>query len=184
MPTVHTETNKSPLYCKYCKNHLTKYQESKVMTSLSFNCPTCATDRYEFEVGVKVLPSSAKHMMITGVRDSVWYHSTHRPDWWYKKETYDNPIYIGTYNAAKRRWRDCASSAAYADSPFWMYKLRLNPKVKIHPRVLVDDYLDSDTADKASDKAVRFVNIFESPGSISLALPGDFVQIIECKELT
>lgn len=185
MPLIHTETNKSPLYCKYCGQHLSRYLAQRAISELVFDCVHCDTVRYEYNLSAKVLPSSAKFMKIGNVRDSVWYHATYRADWWYKKDTYNGPVYIGTKNSAKKRWKDLTSAdSPSAATPFWMYKLRLKPGVEIHPRVLVDDYLDYETAEKARTKVVRFTNIFESPGSISLALPGKFVDLLECEELS
>lgn len=182
MPLIHTETNKSPLYCKYCKQHLSKYQERQVSTTYQFKCRYCNVIRTEFQVAAKVAPSSVRHMKIGAVRDSMWYHATKNSNWHEDKDGFDNPVYIGTRSAANRRWSDLTSGST-RPFKYWMYKVRLKDGVKIHPRVLMDDYVSSGTVQKAHSSAVRFVNLFESPGSISIALPGEFIEIIDCKEL-
>lgn len=154
-----------------------------MMHTLESYCTKCDIGLDEFDVKVKVLPSSAKFLKIGPVRESFWYHSTRTEGWDEKHHKFTDPIYLGTRNSAMRRFNDLRTMTPQPNSLGWLYKVKLKPGVKIHRSVLKDDHLDHTTAEY-EDRLVRYVNVFESIGSISLIThPGDF-QIIDCKELT
>lgn len=182
MPSVHKEIKKSPLYCLACKTHASKYSQNQFLRSLVVYCQKCDQYNDESEVGVKVVPSSAQYIKIAPTRQSYWYHSTYVDRWGEKYTEFGDPIYLGTRNAAIRRYKDLASDPTFTKESGWLYKVKLKPRVKIHRYVLDDDHLMPSTAE-FQDRVVRYVNLFESVGSISLVTRADQFDIVDVVKL-
>lgn len=185
MPSIHVETAKSPLYCLKCGTHCSKYAENKFLHHLIVECRKCGWSADEYGLGVKVLPTSGEFLRVGPTRDSYWYHSTHVEGWAEKYTEFSDPIYLGTRVAAIRRFKDLASDPKVRrpSGKGWLYKMKLKPKVKIHRSVLSDDHVNPSSAE-FDDRVVRYVNLFESVGSISLITRPEHFNIIDVKELS
>lgn len=77
-----------------------------------------------------------------------------------------------------RRYEDCRTPSSF---PGWMYKIKLKKGAPILRKVLEDDYCNPDTGEYK--EVVRYVNMFESVGSISLVSDPEYLEVIDCQEL-
>ena len=139
-------------------------------------CVTCDRTLSEFDVEVHVIPSSAKYLRVGMVRDSYWWHSTTVPRW-SRQVPSDIPIKLGTKASAMTRWNDTGGDYEMKGR---LYKVKLAPKVPILRKVVRDDHVDDQyLGDWYSDTVVRYVNLFESIGSISLITRRDHFEVVE-----
>ena len=176
MAKVATAKGRSALFCPNCKNYFSKSQEQTFRSVYSMRCETCERTLSEFDVEVHVIPSSVKHLKVGAVRDSYWWHSTSFPRW-SREVPSDLPIHLGTKNAAMRRWNDTGGDAGVKGR---LYKVKLAPKVPILRKVVQDDHIDDQyLGNWYSDTVVRYVNLFESIGSISLITRRDHFEVVE-----
>lgn len=176
MAKVATAKGRSALFCPKCKNYFSKSQEQTFRSVYVMTCSFCHTVATEYDVEVHVIPSSVKHLKVGMVRDSYWWHSTSVPRW-DRQVPSDLPIHLGTKNAAMRRWNDTGADAKVRGR---LYKMKLAPKVPILRKVVIDDHIDGQyLEDEYSDTVVRYVNLFESIGSISLITRRDHFEIVD-----
>lgn len=173
------DSSRSSLSCRWCKTHFSKYQENQIISELESKCQSCLRINDEFDVTVGVRKSSAKFMQIAPVRSATWYHSTRVDDWGEKIQGTSSALYIGSYASAMNRYKHTNSKFFKGG---WLYKVKLKDGVKIHPTVRRDDYVDRDIT-QFPDRVMRYVNLFECPGSISLIVRSNHFDIIDCKEL-
>lgn len=178
MPKVALSPGRSALYCPKCNTHLSKYKERKFLSEYEVVCSTCSNHMSEYDITVAVIPTSEKFLRVGAVRESLWYHSTSRKDW-DDNVPDDVPIYLGTRAAANQR-RNHTRNRRRDDEAF-LYTLKLKRNVPILRSVTIDDYLDDRYTDrKHAHQVVRYVNLFESVGSISLITRRDHFEVVKC----
>ena len=183
MPKVAPDNRRSTLVCSVCNMYLSKYQEGKFRTEYFADCQFCGAELEAGGLNVHVKPSSAKFLRVDNVRSSYWYHATYVEDWTNEVPS-DLALHIGTWQSAKRRWDDINSGLTYRHTGS-MYKLKLKPNVPILRSVVLDDYVDdAHVGAEFADKVVRYVNLFESTGSISLITRREHFDVIGCTPLS
>ena len=183
MPKVAPDNRRSTLACSVCNMYLSKYQEDKFRCEYFADCRSCGARLNPVDLNVHVKPSSAKFLRVDNVRSSYWYHATYVEDWANEVPS-DLALHIGTWQSANRRWMDVNSGGQkFHDGN--MYKLKLKPGVPILRSVVLDDHLD-DTyiGSEHAGKVVRYVNMFESTGSISLIVRREHFDVIGCTPIS
>lgn len=162
------KAGRSTVRCPYCKMGVTRAQKQKLLEQGSIYCMNLSCDGYLFgleDADIAVLPGSAKFFDANAVRSASWYHATYMEDWMgavFSNAVEDFPIlHIGTRNAALDR----AKHQGYS----YLYRIKVDEDTTIHPQV-VDDATTSwdDLAVNYPHGITRYVNRWESPGSISL----------------
>lgn len=178
MPKVALSPGRSALYCPKCETHLSKYKERDFLSEYDVTCSKCGNRMSEYDIAVSVIPTSEKFLRVGAVRESLWYHSTSRENW-HDNVPDDVPIYLGTRAAAKARRSHTRTELR--DEEAFLYTLKLKRNVPILRSVTADDYLnDHYTYPKYAHQVVRYVNMFESVGSISLITRRDHFEIVKC----
>ena len=183
MPKVATSPGRSTIMCSGCNQYISKYQESAFRRMLRVDCANCGITLDECNMEVHMLPTSAKFKRVQEVRKSEWYHATAVENW-FEEVPDDVPIHIGTSAAAMMRWRDINSSSKRPEAG-WLYRLRIKPSIPIMRGFGPDDYIDSTYLDsRYSDRVIRYVNIVESVGSVSLLTRKHHFEVVSVKGLT
>ena len=199
MPQSVVDAGLSPFRCGNCGNHIEKsaerfssyWQEVPVLA-----CETCG----DAQAGcITVAPSSAHLLQKTAVKESVWYHATYVEDWFekvstghgMKRETGDFLyIHVGTEDAS----RDLADSKYFTHprdgERIMLYKLKVKSDAVLAPSILNDietwwDYssVTAETNTAIGGDAVRYLNRWESPGSISLLVDARMLELVNVEEL-
>jgi hypothetical protein len=199
MPQSAVDAGLSPFRCGACGNHIEKSAErfsSYWQDVPMLACNVCGGSQTGC---ITVTPSSAHLLQVEAVKESIWYHATYVDDWFekvstghgMKRETGDFLyIHVGSENAS----RDLANSK-YFTHPRDGEKIRLYQlKVKSDAILAVPIYNDIETwwdysSVTAETKAaiggdvVRYLNRWESPGSISLLVDARMLELVSVEEL-
>lgn len=181
-PVLKSEAEKqksrSAFRCPTCGRAPTRKHEIRLISSDAAECP-CGEIYDATEATVLVGQNSEKFLDLLTTRESIWWHGTHQHDW--PRKPIEDPdlyyVHIGTYHAAYMRARQ--EKAAY------LHKVVLYWPTKVSPIFLKDrgwwpqKIEGFDLAD-----AYRYVNRWESPGSISLLVDPLCIKTLEVKKLT
>lgn len=199
MPQVAVDAGLSPFCCGNCGNHIEKsaerfssyWQEVPVLA-----CKTCG----DAQAGsITVAPSSAHLLQPTAVKESIWYHATYVEDWFnkvstghgMKRETGDFLyIHVGNENAS----RDLADSKYFTHpedgEKIVLYQLKVKADAVLAPSIFNDietwwDYssVTAETRTAIGGDAARYLNRWESPGSISLLVDARMLEMVGVEEL-
>lgn len=164
------KAGKSAIYCTSCGNHLSR-SEQILYVSNGMVHPEC--DMYgDFQV--KVLPSSSKFMRSGEIPGSIWWHSTNRFRW--MSDILESPsmpiVHVGSRYAALDR----AKHEKYSH----LFKVRVDFNTSIDPEIR-HDICDgwSPYAEDWDYDVTRYVNMWESPGSISLLVKPTSVTVVD-----
>lgn len=162
-------------------------------------CAQCKRRITVYSAGLRVLNDSAPHMDAQKVREDLWYHTTTTAHWieqLIEGETADrdflvrmeqNPdldttvmVHLGTVDAALDR-----AGHRTAFETVYMYVVRLKPGVEIAQVVKEDtndscpNYAGFCERDGYSTEVTRYVNMYESPGSISLLANRKSFEVVD-----
>lgn len=174
---------KSGAYCFQCQYHFDK--ELINSGAQAWECPGCGSGTLEGLTGVSILPEALEFLDDEAVLNTTWFHTTIREDWDERLKGHqgeDTPLtHLGTLEAATVRMEDLKrerESEGLAPAQFYLYEVALLPTMSISES-LADD--DNDSApesvkDWRRDRfekydlfgCTRYVNMYESVGSISL----------------
>lgn len=188
--------------CNHCGEYLSK-RESNTLASHHFvTCSNCqqTVDLYVAH-NLSIDHDSARHIDENNVRNDIWYHATKLENWMdeliegeaehrdFGLGYYDNfdpenvtiMVHVGTVDAALDRAGD---SLNHEKANFYVYALRLKEGVHIAPQILADENeacpsFVADCNGAYSEHVTRYVNTYESPGSISLLVNRTCIEIID-----
>lgn len=159
----------------------------------TFNCPSC-TSIIDWSVGfvpytVEVTPEDAEQLISKeAVKNQSWFHATTVPNW--GEEIMDAGVYIhaGSETAAKERVK--AVQHYTPSSEYYIYELRLKNSTKVADDIYYDDNdwpeVINPTAGPKRDaidktKVNRYVNVWESAGTVSLLSDPRLFEIVGMK---
>lgn len=175
--------------CPKCGNWVDVEGDQRIRKSSSWHCIYCKeylTRDYSYiAVNWESIPLMDEQTALY----STWYHATTRPDW-YNGITMNNAVtHIGTYVAARHKF-----DGIYFTSSKWLYKLRLKPDVLMHPDISDDlncwptqvwdaplvDLINAWHEGEITPRgAVRYVNRYEDPGSISILCDPSVIEVVD-----
>lgn len=182
------KTGPTPL-CKTCGAHLDFDLTREYIKNTGFTIDQrceCGSriDMHTFDIPIQ--ETSRKYLFDTDVFAQTWYHFTsseNRPtfkDWGENLPDSEKNFYahVGTLRSAQDRqlslW-ECRGR---------MYKVRVKPGSRVDARVRVDDsYLHGVRCTSKDAEVVRYLNKFEDPGSISLAVVNTAIEIIDFEDV-
>lgn len=171
--------------CGYCKHVFSGYDSSIINVSEVMGCPNCGLSVRKADCDILVRPSSERYRDLDAVMSSSWFHFTFVDDWFNVvtgKGQLTPAVHVGTFDAAVERGRDAIN---YYDTPTNdLYEIRFKPGTKF------DDLIHSDKEnrweERASDlpyDAARYVNKYESPGSISIICDPRVLEVVAVHNL-
>ena len=187
--TVMEETATSPLSCIHCNTVLSKEDAHNIIKEIEyeeyFKC-SCGKGSSIEELDVFILPTSIHLLDKDVAKDNIWFHTTNRENWETKVKTAERVPYIhaGTFEAAMERHEDRKSTYG------WIYELRMKPECELADDVYSDlnrwdDEVDEDGIFEPDDihydhpkDALRYVNKWESVGSISLLMDPRMMEVV------
>lgn len=181
--TMVPMADRRPYRCPRCETLLTVAQTISVQKWWpNVKCRECNNLLDIYSVKVDLLPSCERFLTDETVLKTQWHHSTYRKDW--HNDVLNSPeypiVHLGTYQAAEARARDIQ------DRPVWEMKYRFVVRLKkdatIDPEVLEDVDEWDDSAALYNYDVTRYVNRFESPGSVSLLAKPDAFTVIRVFE--
>jgi hypothetical protein len=199
MPQSVVDAGLSPFRCGNCGNHVEKSSErfsSLWMEVPLLACKTCG----DAQAGcITVSPSSAHLLQPTLVKDAIWYHATYVEDWFEKVSTGHGMkreagdflyIHVGNEDAS----RDLADSKYFTHprdgEKIMLYRLKVKVDAVLAPSIFNDietwwDYssVTVETKNAIGGDVARYLNRWESPGSISLLIDARMLEMASVEEL-
>ena len=141
--------------------------------------------RFELEAADLHIAAHAKKFLNKKVvTKQTWFHSTFMEDWATAIVSSENEgglvVHLGTREAAKERATDTLMDEYY------LYEVTLNSDVVVSDSIMEDDNYwpdrmnevqGDDHAEFQGVDAVRYVNRYEAPGSISLAINANRITV-------
>lgn len=176
--------DRRPYACPRCESLLTATQVKKIDEWLgSQTCRSCGKKELDlYTVKVLVLPSCERFFIDEAVFKTQWHHSTHLKNWHTAVLTSpDKPtVHLGTHAAAEARARD------NKDRPIWEIRYRF--VVKINKDATIDPEVHEDMDEWYESwelypyDITRYVNRFETPGSVSLLANPNVLTVVRAFE--
>lgn len=182
IPVVKSEAerrkSRSAFRCPRCGNAPTRKHEIQLISSDAAVCP-CGEIYDATEAIVLVGPGSEKFLDLYTTRETVWWHGTHQHDW--PKLPIEDPnlfyVHVGTYHAAVMRARQ--------EKAIYLHKVVLYWSTKVSNIFLKDKgWWPQKVEGIEPADAYRYVNRWESPGSVSLLVDPLCIKTLEVKKLT
>lgn len=190
--------------CDLCGNWFSKAECDTISQRHYARCTGCGRNRQLTQVKVSVLSDSARHMDLDTVRGDLWYHSTTSATWMediieceeedfaflssYRGEPMVDTtlmVHLGTVEAALDRHRERLSHETV-----YMYVLRIADWAPIAEAIKTDEndecpVIAQDCPEQGYSVGItRYVNLFESPGSISLLANRSMIEIVDRMRLS
>lgn len=176
----------SPVRCMECDSYITSEQEDYIFRARSIEdeeCHNCGFDLQEDTVIADIHPTSEHLLDIATAKDAFWFHATNRSDWMgdlleFKDVDEDSVplVHVGTLDAAMSIMADKYSRS---NDLTYLYRVRLAPSAIID-NVLYEDenfWPDRTSEIDCDSKAFRYVNRWESTGSISMIVDPEFLIV-------
>lgn len=175
--------------CK-CGAYLTRTQTEELCYT-SITCQICKTliNNMSELATPSISNDSRQFLNDEGVRNASWFHVTKDPEWASNVSESSNlpVIHVGTKNAAQDRLSTIRDDLRY-DDKVYMYEVKLKPETELLAEVNGDgnDFQPQFAHERhvtEQNKAVRYVNAWEDPGSISLLIEGNMFNVVRRTEL-
>ena len=197
LTTDQIEAGYSKHFCPECNRHLT---EGEYKTFYGCN-------QYHNKTELLVVPSSHHLLNADNAKDVVWYHSTNIVNWldvlqsakaseYFGTEEGDVPfVHVGTRGAAMQRAvelyagvEDLYFEADETINGAFMYAVRLKEDAVISQHISADTndwpfYVEEETKDKMGGDALRYVNRWESTGSVSMLIDPQMLELVSVEVL-
>jgi hypothetical protein len=190
----------SPFRCDDCGEHITKSNES--ISAIRYEVPLVKCDLCGDggPGSITVTPSSAHLLQEDAVRDTIWYHATYVEDWFEKVTTGHDMeredgnflyIHVGSENAAREIANHKYFDSYGGDEPkVMLYQVKLKADASLSSRIVNDNetWRDFESVSEESKSAiggdaVRYLNRWESPGSISLLVDARQLELVAVEQL-
>jgi len=190
IPYVLGDSSKSVYYCLDCNTQFPKSDDFK-SPGWKKRCENCLQLSEDGIVGYTLKPGAEKFFEKEAVLESEWYHYTSHAEW----ESFLNPgnpeatvIHLGTEEAALDRWNHTRASRDIK-----LYKVRLKQHAEVADNILQDDPYNDKIPPLVADGGVqqgilmsgvtRYQNAYEDPGSFSLMVNPELIEIVDVTEL-
>lgn len=177
------------------------WSHQRVHSALGLFCLNCGEGSYEDYVrngygrqkgsfwlesaGLRVADEAKKLLNKRTVKKQTWFHATYMEDWATEIISSENAaglvVHLGTKDAAKERAAD-----TLMEDEYYLYEVTLNSDVIVSDSIMSDDnhwpelmsevHGDDHPEFQGAD-AVRYVNRYEAPGSISLAVNANLITV-------
>jgi hypothetical protein len=200
MPVEAAAVGFSAFRCDNCGTHITKKNESD--SPIWHEIPLVECDLCEGDVqqgSITVTPSSAHLLQADAVKDTIWYHATYVDDWFGKISTGHGMereagdflyIHVGSEEAARDIARHKYFDGYGDDLEVFLYQVKLKADAVLSSRVVSDDEtwrdfysVTDETGAAMGGDAVRYLNRWESPGSISLLVDASQLEFVAVSKL-
>jgi predicted RNA-binding Zn-ribbon protein involved in translation (DUF1610 family) len=182
--------------CPFCGTFYTEEQRDAHQDSRSGECIECGNKFESGDALIGVTQEALPFFDDQNVRDSDWYHATVIDDWHGEvirgigdgsDEGESAMVHLGTLQAALDRMKFVNDFQNSGQVLHWrVHKIRLEPNIPIHSVVIDDDHAEPKTVYQADDRddydgdgATRYVNRYESEGTISLTVNPNALDVIE-----
>lgn len=180
MTREEQKSRKSPFRCPECGRAASRTEHANLLISgYAVEC-TCGFI-YDNEIAEVVLrQGSLKYLNTVEVFNNYWWHTTYLTNWFKDIRNYhgDTKVYLpmvhlGTFNAAcdRGRWEGYTN----------LFRVRLKNSAKIMPEVQDDKTIWPSLAEDYEYDIIRYVNRWESAGSISLLVNPNAMIIAESR---
>jgi hypothetical protein len=190
----------SAFVCLGCDAPLSKSWERMLTKGFdSYQC-VCGEESMVDELDVHILSSSVRFLDAVTTRETVWYHSTSVQNWNEEvsklrptfvcgsNELSSVPyIHVGTLDSAMERFKDKKSTSG------WLYEVRIKDEAVLAEEVYEDrndweawvrtGFFEGVLEDKKQCDVIRYVNRWESVGSISLIMDPRFIEVVKISPL-
>jgi predicted RNA-binding Zn-ribbon protein involved in translation (DUF1610 family) len=188
--------------CPFCGTFYTAAQRDFQQSNNYQPCYECGED-FDCESSlIGVTQEAVKFFDDDTVRETEWYHATIRENWHEGAvqgrnvndefdERFSTIVHLGTLEAAMTRIQFFSLHNSKSGLPTnfqWIiHKVKLDSDVPIHAAVMDDDVIDEPkfvfqaqrSQNYESNGATRYVNRFESEGSISLAVNANKMTVTD-----
>lgn len=118
--------------------------------------------------------SCTQFWYVDAVFYSVWHHFStsefNNPASWLSSVIEDDvPVHVGTYRSSStlQRWHKRRIRSSHLPPVNGIWRMRIKPEAIMHPKV-AKDYSAWDTGVPDGYDVLRYLNVWESPGQISL----------------
>lgn len=190
----------SAFVCLGCDAPLSRTWEKMLTNGFeSYQC-LCGDESMVDELDVHILPSSVRFLDTDTTRENVWYHSTKVENWAEEvsqlrptfvcgsNEMLSVPyVHVGTLDAAMARFDDTKHEAG------WLYEIRIKDEAVLAREVYEDrndweqyvrtGFFEGILEDKKQCDVIRYVNRWESVGSISLIMDPRLFEVVKVSVL-
>lgn len=191
----------SAIFCDDCGTYATMEQNATFDSGCTDNCRSCGAFISYTISGLSVRADNAHFLDVAEVRKASWFHATLRSDWMGDLAqtnaqvqsagvTKDDQFmaHVGTLDAALARLID-AMKFKDADTVGYVYELRIKDSADIHDLIYDDEnetapqWAHECTSKGYSKDVTRYVNRYESIGSISLLINSDAFEVVSVCEI-
>lgn len=175
-PRMMSRREASPFACPSCGTSATKSQDRRLVGGDDLiTCQICSKKYHVETAEMRVLAKSHPFMSAEIVRNATWYHATVIPNWHEAVSEASVYVHAGSREAALERATHefFPLGKKVTDRTIYLWELSINSDA-----VITDDVLNDDNKwpSKVSDcsrehlggDVQRYLNRWESPGSISL----------------
>lgn len=186
----------SAFVCMSCDAPLSKSWEKALLNGLDDYQCLCGEDSQVDELDIHILPSSVQFLDARVTRESVWYHSTAVQNWDEEvsklrptfvcggNEMPSVPyVHVETLESAMTRFNDAGADAG------WLYRIRIKEEAVLAGEVY-EDQNDWEQwvrtgffEERKQCDVIRYVNRWESVGSISLIMDPRFLEVVKLSPL-
>jgi hypothetical protein len=169
-PEWHDKIELHDMNCPDCGAAL-KASHVKLMAGNDWAYCACGK-RMDFgDVEIKLTPANPSYRFLDKeeVKKETWFHASYKEDWLQNPEKgEDFEAHVGTEDAAFDRALTVYATRSSLDQPFYLYEVKLDDSVTVSDRIAVDEN-DTEVTEHDAD-VTRYINKWEAPASISLAL--------------
>lgn len=179
--------------CRSCNASFSNVQVQKFRVDFMNMVCSCGDKMNLVDSAVSVLPESAHMLDIDEVKSSVWYHATESDNWLdaVKQLELIPYVHIGTRKAAMDRAKQISKRSLRRtgkNSKIWLWQVTVDSNASIASSILddEDDWLTAVTECSVKGlggNAIRYVNRYESTGSVSLLIDPTFISSDSVEEI-
>lgn len=190
----------SAFMCLGCDKYLSHTAERMLLSGFSTYFCECEEESEVNELDVHVIPSSVQFLDSDVTRETVWFHSTAVENWDVEVSTVRPTfvcgsnemlsvpyVHVGTLDAAMERFNDSTNGSG------WLYEIRIKDEAVLAGEVYEDQndweawvrtgFFEGVLEDKKRCDVIRYVNRWESVGSISLITDPRFIEVVKVSPL-
>lgn len=179
----------APYVCPSCHVTVTQAQKKRLISGELVTC-SCG-EKFETEsADLKVLPTSAPLMSEEFAKDAIWYHATVVPNWHEAVSEAGVYVHAGSRAAALERAADkfFPYGQKITDRTIYLWKLSINSDAVVASDILSDEnqwptWVTGCTQKHLGGDVQRYLNRWESPGSISVLADPRAFNVISVKEV-
>lgn len=147
-------------------------------------CPQCGMDIRREELNLEPTSEALSMLDDAEVKRVTWFHITRRRDWHSGVLAAETPVHVGTKVAALTRAHGLRSGKP-VDSLWWLQEVEIAKNASFLPGLAEDDakgepILDLDELEEVAGDhdGLRYLNLYEDAGSVSLLVDPAFVRIV------